>query len=88
MAAWTGCYKFIVITLREKTSGRLVGQVTETQFEFLQDKLVEESESDNDYYLTPDTIDLLADDGADEGLVVLLRNALGDRDEIEIRWEK
>lgn len=88
MAARAGCYKFIVITLREKTSGRLVGQVTETQFEFLQDKLVEESESDNDYYLTPDTIDLLADDGADEGLVELLRNALGDRDEIEIRWEK
>jgi hypothetical protein len=77
-----------MITLREKTSGRLIGQVTEEQFQFLQDYLEEESENDDDYYLTADTIDMMADDDADEGLVDLLRNALGDQDDIEIRWEK
>ena len=76
-----------MVTLREK-GGALVGQITEEQFQFLQDALEEESESDEDYYLTPDTIDMLADDGADEGLVELLRNAIGERDELEIRWEK
>jgi hypothetical protein len=77
-----------MITLREKSSGRLIGQVTEEQFQFLHDHLEEESESDDDYFLTPDTIDMLADDGADEALVELLRNALGEKDDLEIRWEK
>lgn len=77
-----------MITLREKSSGRLIGQISEEQFRFLQDQLEEESETDEDYYLTADTIDMLADDGADEALVELLRNALGDKDDLEIRWEK
>lgn len=77
-----------MITLREKSSNRLIGQVTEEQFQFLHDHLEEESENDEDYFLTPDTIDMLADDGADEALVELLRNALGEKDDLEIRWEK
>ncbi|HEX5036348.1 MAG TPA: galactosyldiacylglycerol synthase [bacterium] len=77
-----------MITLREKASNRLIGQVTEEQFQFLNDHLEEESENDDDYFLTPDTIDMLADDGADEALVELLRNALGEKDDLEIRWEK
>jgi hypothetical protein len=77
-----------MITLREKQSGRLIGQISEQQFQFLQDQLEEETETDDDYYLTADTIDMLADDGGDEALVELLRNALGDRDDLEIRWEK
>lgn len=78
-----------MITLREKGTNQLIGQINETQLKFLQDHLEEETETDDDYYLTPDTIDMLADEeDSDEALIELLRKALGDKDELEIRFER
>ena len=54
----------------------------------LLDNLEEESLEDTDYYITPDTLDYLATRGADARLVALLRQAIGDRDGIDIRWSK
>ncbi len=73
--------------LYEKASGRLLGEISEDQLSFLNECLVEESEEDRDYYLDGPAIEFLEEEGADAALMVLLRKALGDRDEIEIRWE-
>jgi K+-sensing histidine kinase KdpD len=65
-----------------------IGSITEAQLQFLVDQLEEESAEDTDYYLTRDTLDLLAADGADPALLDLLRGALGERADMEIRWER
>lgn len=83
-ADWTGGRQ--MVELRDKETKRPVGTITEQQLQFLIDRLEEESPSDRDYYLNPDTIDLLAEEGADPGLVEVLRQALGDREEAEIEW--
>jgi len=76
-----------MIHLYDKDNDSLLGEISEEQFDFLMEHLEEESESDQDYYLTQDTVDFLEEEGADEGLLATLRKALGDRDEVEIRWE-
>ncbi|BDI28584.1 hypothetical protein CCAX7_006350 [Capsulimonas corticalis] len=75
-----------MITLFDKETGEEIGPITPEQLEFLMDHLEEESSDDTDYYLTEDTIDLFEIEGADEGLVEMLRNALGDRTEFEVQW--
>ena len=77
-----------MIQLFDKATSQSLGEITEEQFEFMVDALEEESEEDTDYYFTTDTIDLLEDEGADAGLIALLRKALGDKGEIEIRWSR
>ena len=77
-----------MITLRDKESGNPIGTITEAQLQFLADQLEEEWAEDADYWLDQSTIDLLAERGADDALVVLLRRAMGDRDEMEITWSR
>jgi hypothetical protein len=74
--------------LYEKGSNFLLGEITEDQFEFLSDLLEEESSSDTDYYITQDTLDLFEAEGGDPALTKMLRDALGEREDMEIRWEK
>jgi len=75
-----------MIQLLDKKTGTVLGTVTETQLQFLKDHLEEESEQDTDYYITPDTLDLLEEEGADAALMSLLRRALGTRQEMEIQY--
>jgi processive 1,2-diacylglycerol beta-glucosyltransferase len=65
-----------------------LGTLTDEQFQFLADELEEESPEDADYYLDAVTVDMLEDDGAPEALIKVLRDAIGERDGIEIRWER
>lgn len=51
------------------------------------DILEEETDEDRDYYINRDTIDLLESSGADAEVVTLLRQALGGREEMDVRWE-
>ena len=53
-----------------------------------EDHLEEESGEDQDYYFSAATIDALEEEGADAELVALLRQALGDREGVELRWER
>ena len=46
-----------------------------------------ESVEDNDYYVNRDTLDAWEQEGGDAGVVTLLRRALGDRPDMDIRWE-
>lgn len=77
-----------MVKLYDKDSGAGLGTVTDAQFHFLQDHLENEAPDDNDYYLTPETLDLLAEEGADPALLSMLRAALGEREEIEVRWTR
>jgi len=75
-----------MIKLYDKDTGVYFGSITEEQLQFLIDQLEEESTEDTDYYLNQATLDLLDDAGADAGLLALLRQALGTREDIEIQW--
>ncbi len=77
-----------MVTLRDKDTGQLLGTVTDEDFEFLVNDLEEESTEDMDYFVDSDTIDMLEEDGAPESLIVLLRNALGDKDGLDIEWAR
>lgn len=75
-----------MVKLFEKDRERLVAELTEDQFRFLADRLEEESESDQDYYLNMDTLDFLEEEGADAEMMGALRRAMEGREEIEVRW--
>jgi hypothetical protein len=77
-----------MIKISDKQSGTPLGTLDDLQFQFLADHLEEESLQDDDYYLNRTTVDFLADAGADPALLEILRRALGDREEAEIRWER
>ena len=77
-----------MVQLYDAERGTQLGAISEQQFQFLADSLEEESTTDTDYYLTGDTIDMLEQDGADAELVGLLRRALGEREGMDVRWER
>jgi hypothetical protein len=77
-----------MVELRDAERGQQLGTITEQQLKFLVDELEEESTSDNDYYITADTIEMLKTDGADADLIGLLRRALGNREGLDIRWSR
>jgi hypothetical protein len=76
-----------MIQLRDKDKGTQIGLITEKQLQFLVDQLEEEHDGDKDYWLNRDTLEILKESGADQQLISLLENALGERDEMEIEWE-
>jgi processive 1,2-diacylglycerol beta-glucosyltransferase len=74
--------------LRDKDTDREIGTITEAQLRFLQDQLEEETPDDRDYYLNAATLDALAEADGDPQLLALLRGAMGEREEMEIRWTR
>jgi hypothetical protein len=78
----------MMITLYNEETDAPIGEITEEQLEFLEEELVEEGEEDPDYFINQDTIDMLAQRGADPDLIALLRQAVGDSDGIEITWSE
>ena len=77
-----------MIQLRDKDTNQVLGTIDDDDLRFLVDELEEESPTDQDYYFDSDTIDMLEDDGAPATLVALLRQVLGSKDGMEIRWER
>jgi processive 1,2-diacylglycerol beta-glucosyltransferase len=77
-----------MIELRDKETGRGLGSITDDQFQFLVDQLEEESDTDKDYYLNTATLDMFVQNAIDPQLLTLLREALGDREEMEIEWSR
>jgi len=73
--------------LYDKESGNFVGEITAEQLDFLNECLVEEADEDHDYYMDGPVIEFLEEEGGDAALVELLRKALGDREEMDVRWE-
>lgn len=77
-----------MINLYDGETGSALGRISDEQFAFLEEHLEEESGEDRDYYFSAATIDALEEEGADAELVALLRRALGDREGVELRWER
>ena len=76
-----------MIELYNEATGALIGEITKKQLGFLVGELEEESLEDIDYYLSAATVDMLEADGADPGLITLLRQALDDHGEVDILWK-
>ncbi len=76
------------IQLFDNESGDPIGAITREQLDFLIDQLAEEALDDRDYHINRPTIDMLDEEHGQTDLVELLREALGNRDEMEIRWEE
>ena len=74
-------------TLYDAGSGEAIGMLTEAELQFIIDQLEEESATDQDYYMNDATLDMLQSRGADAKLMVMLRTAMGERHEMDIRWE-
>ena len=77
-----------VIKLFDVASGAQIGTLTEAQLQFLIDQLEEESDDDRDYYINAATLDVFEEAGADHSMLDLLRKALGNRSEMDLRWER
>lgn len=75
-----------MIRLFDAETDEPLGSISEAQLEFLMDELEEESSTDRDYYINVATIDMLEENGAHPELVTILREALGDRDGMDVRW--
>ena len=52
------------------------------------DQLEEEYEEDQDYYINRPTLEMFAERGADPELIAFLKQALGDREDMEIVWSR
>ena len=76
-----------MVSLFDVASGARVGRVTEAQLQALVSWMEEESTEDRDYYISAEQLDMVERDGIDPTLVAVLRQALGDRDDMDIRYE-
>lgn len=77
-----------MIDLYIKGTTELLGSITETELQYLEDSLEETSDEDRDYFVDQATIDLLADGRATDHLVHLLKKAVGSGEGVEIEWKK
>jgi processive 1,2-diacylglycerol beta-glucosyltransferase len=77
-----------MVELFDKQTGASLGTITDDQLQFLADHLEEESSEDDDYYVNRTTVDFLESEGAAPEVIAILRQALTDREETEIRWER
>jgi hypothetical protein len=75
-----------MIDLYNVATDQLIGSITPADLQVLIDALEEESTEDRDYYISSETIDLIADGRASDHLVGLLRTALGSAEGVDIRW--
>ena len=64
-----------------------IGVVTEDQVQFLIDNLEEEGFEDQDYYIDPESLSFLAENGCDAELLTMLTDALEGRVNIDVRYE-
>ena len=77
-----------MVKIFNNDTGELIGEITETQLQFLIDNLEEESDDDVDYYINIPTIESFQELGAEAGLIEVLKKGLGNKEDMEIRYEK
>lgn len=77
-----------MIKLFNNETGAFIGEITESQLQFLKDNLEEESDEDVDYYINIPTIESFGEMGAEPGLIEILKKAIGNNEDVEIRYEK
>jgi hypothetical protein len=77
-----------MIDLYNEETNQLIGSITDADLQVLIDALEEESSDDQDYFVDQATIDVIGDGRASDHLLKLLREAVGNGDGVEIRWER
>lgn len=80
----------LTVRLFDEATGKEIGRISEAELAFLHESLEEEGPDDNDFWINPDTIDLLECRlGATAHLISLLRRAVGDNpDGIDIAFQR
>ena len=78
----------MTIHLFDEASDTPIGVLTDAQFQFVQSHLVSEGIEDTDYYVNRDTLDTWEQEGGDPALIAMLRKAMADRPDMDIRWEQ
>lgn len=77
-----------MVKLYDNDTDQLLGEISDEQLEFMMAQLEEESAEDRDYYINQPTLDLFEARGADPALMAVLRQAMGERADMEIRWSR
>lgn len=77
-----------MITLKDTSNNRWLGQISYEQLKFLNDELAEEHKNDQDYWVNRETLEALIARGADAHLVTVLQKAMGDQGGIQFYWIK
>lgn len=77
-----------MIHIYNDATDEFIGSISEEDFRFLQSDLEEESLEDVNYYINQATVDMFEQQGASPALVAVLRAALGDEEDVDIRWER
>lgn len=75
-----------MIQLKETASGKILGEISKEDLQVLIDALVEETETDTDYYINRQTLEMLKEKGASDSLMALLEKAMGEREDMDIEW--
>jgi hypothetical protein len=76
------------IRLTDKDTGKEIAQLTADQLADLVDLLEEESPKDRDRFINAEAVDFLEENGADQALVKVLREAVGEGEGIEVEWRE
>ena len=69
-------------------NGSVIGDISESQLEFLVAQMEEESAEDQDYYLNADLLETWRENGADPALLDMLTKAMGSGEELTIKWSE
>ena len=77
-----------MIHVTEKGTNVPLGTISEEQLQYLIDQLEEEWIEDQDYSITPMLITAFEMGDADPDLVKILKDALGDKEEVVIVWRR
>ncbi len=77
-----------MITLYDCATNNQIGSISEQELQFLTDNLEEEFLEDTDYSITPLELTYFEQHNGPAGLLNLLRQALGQREEVIIRWAR
>lgn len=77
-----------MIKVFDAASGTEIGAISDADLQFLISQLEEESSEDQDYYINTATLDMFEQAGAAPTLIQVLRQGLGGREEMDIRWER
>lgn len=69
-----------------KTSSKLLYELSDGDLQSLQNTMEEESSKDQDYFINLNTVEMIMNAGATEGLVNALTKAIGESEGIDVEW--
>lgn len=77
-----------MIELYNNDTGELISEISLDDLEFLEANMEEETIEDQDYAIEMMTLAYFQEQGINQKLLEILQNALGDKDQITIRWAR